>query len=55
MESKVAKAARLALLARARCLTPEQRLRAFLVHCQLMMKLHAAGQKIRSDRKRQPT
>jgi hypothetical protein len=52
MESKVAKASRLALQAGARRLTPEQRLRAFLVHSKLMMKLHAAGQKLRTDRKR---
>jgi hypothetical protein len=55
MESKVAKAARLALLASARRLTPEQRLKAFLVHCEWMMKLHAAGQKIRSSRETQST
>jgi hypothetical protein len=55
MESKVAKAARLALLASARRLTPEQRLKAFLVHCELMMKFHAAGQKIRSSRENQST
>jgi hypothetical protein len=52
MESKVAKEARLALLADARRLTPEQRLNAFLAHCQLMMELHATGQKIRSSRKK---
>jgi hypothetical protein len=52
MESKVAKEARLALLADARRLTPEQRLNAFLAHCQLMMELHATGQKIRSNRKK---
>jgi hypothetical protein len=39
MESKLANEARLALLAAARCLTPEQRLNAFLTHCQLMMEL----------------
>jgi hypothetical protein len=48
MESKLANEARLALLAAARCLTPEQRLNAFLAHCQLMMELHAAGQKLRA-------
>jgi hypothetical protein len=47
MESKLAKEARLALLADARRLTPEQRLNAFLVHCQLMMQLHAAGRRLR--------
>jgi hypothetical protein len=49
MESKLAKEARLALLADARRLTPEQRLDAFLAHCQLMMELHAAGQQLRSS------
>jgi hypothetical protein len=49
MESKVAKEARLALLADARRLTPEQRLNAFLAHCQLVMELYAAGQHIRSS------
>jgi hypothetical protein len=47
MESKLANEARLALAA-ARRLTPEQRLNAFLAHCQLMMELYAAGQKLRS-------
>ena len=55
MDSKVAKEARLALLADAKRLTPEQRLNAFLEHCQLMMQLYAAGQKIRSDSKMQQT
>lgn len=53
VESKVAKQARLALLADAKRMTHEQRLKAFLVHCKLMMKLHAEGQKMRSARKRQ--
>lgn len=52
MESKLAKEARLALLADARRLTPEQRLNAFLAHCQLMMELYAAGQKIRASREK---
>jgi len=51
VESKVAKEARLALLADARRLTHEQRLNAFLTHCQLMMQLQAAGEKLRSARK----
>ena len=42
------------MLADARRLTHEQRLKAFLVHCQLMMKLYAEGQKIRLARNRQP-
>jgi hypothetical protein len=48
MESKLANEAKLALIAAARRLTPEERLNAFLAHCQLMMELHAAGQKLRS-------
>ena len=48
MESKLANEAKLALLEAARRLTPEQRLNAFLAHCQLMMELYAAGQKLRS-------
>lgn len=48
MESKLANDAKLALLVAARSLSPEQRLNAFLAHCQLMMELYAAGQKLRS-------
>jgi hypothetical protein len=55
MESKLANEAKLALLAAARRLTPEQRLNAFLAHCQLMMELHAAGQKLRSVREKPRT
>ena len=49
MESKLANEAKLALIAAARRLTPEQRLNAFLAHCQLVMELYAAGQKVRSS------
>jgi hypothetical protein len=48
MESKIAKEARLALIADAKRMTPEQRLNAFLAHCQLMMELHASGVQMRS-------
>jgi len=48
MESKLANEAKLALLTATRRLTPEQRLNAFLAHCQLMMELYAAGQKLRA-------
>ena len=48
MQSKLANEAKLALLAATRLLTPEQRLNAFLAHCQLMTELHAAGQKLRA-------
>jgi hypothetical protein len=50
MESKIAKEARLALIADARRMTPEQRLEAFLAHCQLVMELQASGEKIRSSK-----
>jgi len=50
MESKIAKEARLALIADARRMTPEQRLEAFLAHCQLVMELHASAVKIRSSK-----
>ena len=48
MESKLAREARQALLAESQLLTPEERLNAFLEHCQLMMALYEAGQKLRS-------
>jgi hypothetical protein len=48
MESKLANEAKFALLEAARRLTPEQRLNAFLAHCQLVMELYAAGQKLRA-------
>jgi hypothetical protein len=47
VESKLANDAKQALIIAARRLTPEQRLNAFLAHCQLMMELYAAGQKLR--------
>jgi len=50
MESKIAKEARQALIADARGLTYEQRLNAFLTHCQLVMEMHASGQKLRSTK-----
>jgi len=50
MESKIAKEARQALIADARRLTYEQRLKAYLAHCQLVMELHASGQKLRSTK-----
>jgi hypothetical protein len=47
MESKLALQAQLALLAATQRMSPEQRLDAFLMHCQLMMELRLAGQRIR--------
>jgi hypothetical protein len=49
MKSKLALEARQALLEDTQCLTPEERLNAFLEHCQLMMALYEAGQQLRSD------
>jgi hypothetical protein len=43
MESKLAREARAALAATIQRLTPEQRLNAFLQHCQLMAALRQAG------------
>jgi hypothetical protein len=48
MESKLAEQAKLALMAATQRLTPEQRLNAFLAHCQLVMELHQAGRQLRS-------
>ena len=45
MESKLAREARQGLLAESQLLTPEERLNAFLEHCQLMMALYEAGEK----------
>jgi len=55
MESKLAEEAKLALIAATQRLTPEQRLNAFLAHCQLVMELHQAGQPLRSVTPRLPT
>jgi hypothetical protein len=46
MESKLALQAKLALLAATQRMSPELRLDAFLMHCQLMMELRLAGQRI---------
>jgi hypothetical protein len=48
MESKLANEAKLALIAATQRLTPEQRLNAFLAHCQLMAELRKAGAQLRS-------
>jgi len=44
MRSKLALEAKLALLAATQRMSPEQRLDAFLMHCQLIMELRLAGQ-----------
>ena len=48
MESKLAQEARRAAIAGAQLLTPEERLNAFLEHCQLMMALYEAGRLLRA-------
>lgn len=49
MESKLAEKADHALIEATQRLTPEERLDAFLVHCQLMMELHEAAQRLHSS------
>lgn len=49
MESKLAKEAERELVAATQRLSPEQRLNAFLEHCQLVTELYEAGQKMRTD------
>jgi hypothetical protein len=48
MESRLAKRLEEDLIAAMRRLSPEQKLNAFLAHCQLVMELFQAGQQIRS-------
>jgi hypothetical protein len=43
MKSRIAEQARQAQVADVRRMTPEQRLMAYLTHCQLMAKLQRAG------------
>ena len=49
MESKLAQQVRRELIAATQALTPEQRLEAFLEHCQLMAELHEAGCRLRAE------
>jgi hypothetical protein len=49
MESKLSKQLEVDLIAAMRRLSPEQKLNAFLAHCQLMMELYQVGQRIRSE------
>jgi hypothetical protein len=49
MESMLAQRAREELVTNTQLLTPEERLNAFLEHCQLMMALYEAGQELRVD------
>jgi hypothetical protein len=48
MESRLARQAEAALLDTMRRMTPEQRLDAFLEHCQLVMELYDAGRRHRA-------
>ena len=48
MESRLARQAEADLLETMRRMTPEQRLNAFLEHCQLVMQLYNAGQRQRA-------
>ena len=54
MESKLAREAQQALIADCRLMTPEERLNAFLEHCQLMAALYEAGQQLRSESNPRP-
>lgn len=47
MESKLAIDAEHALVEATQKLSPEERLNAFLAHCQLVTQLYEAGQRIR--------
>ncbi len=49
MESNLSKHLEADLIAAMRLLSPEQKLNAFLTHCQLMMELYQVGQRIRSE------
>jgi hypothetical protein len=48
MDSRLASAAKRAVLNESRRLTPEARLEAFLVHSRLMMELYRAGKERRA-------
>lgn len=52
MESELAQQARRELIEAMQRLTPEQRLNAFLTHCQLVMALRAAAQQLHAREQR---
>jgi hypothetical protein len=54
MESRVAQQSREALLETMRRMSPEERLNAFLEHCQRIMELYHAGQEQRARASRAP-
>jgi len=49
MQSKIATAAKNALIASAARLSPEERLNAFLTHSRLLVELHVAGAHLRES------
>lgn len=49
VESKLAQKVRQEVIAATQALTPEQRLEAFLEHCQLMAELYEAGRSLRAE------
>jgi hypothetical protein len=50
MVSELQKRIELSAIEAIRQMTPEERLEAFLVHCELMMELYLAGQALDSAR-----
>jgi len=54
MESKLANESKRRLLDSMRRLTPEQRLAAYIAHCELVMQLYAAGIDSRTRRRAAP-
>lgn len=54
MQSKLAKESERALVLATQRLTPEERVNAFLQHGKLIMELHRAGEKMRSQASHRP-
>jgi hypothetical protein len=52
--SKLAQEAERELVEATQRLTPEERLNAYLVHCQLVMELYQTGQKLRASPEESP-
>lgn len=48
MQSKLAQDAERAMIEAIRLMSPEERLNAFLAHCELMMELFQAGRQVRA-------
>ena len=51
MESKLAQQVEQALIEDMRRLTPQERLEAFITHCQLSMDLYLAGEQYRAQQR----